>query len=67
MSAEWMWFSRLRGTSPNAMFDPNVYPDRESIRNIWNEIEVDIRDYINSLPEDHLDGLFTYTTTSGHI
>jgi uncharacterized damage-inducible protein DinB len=66
MSAEWMWFSRLRGTSPKAMFDPNDYPNRESVLNKWNEIEVDIRDHVSSLSEDYLDGLFTYTTTSGN-
>jgi uncharacterized damage-inducible protein DinB len=48
------------------MFDLNDYPNRESVLNKWNEIEVDIRDHVSSLSEDYLDGLFTYTTTSGH-
>lgn len=66
MSAEWMWFNRLRGTSPESMFDPADYPTRETIRARWREIEADAREYLAALDDGDLNGMFTYTTTSGN-
>lgn len=65
MSAEWMWFQRIGGTSPESMFDPADFPDRTAIRARWDTIEHDIRAYVAALDDATLAGTFTYTTTSG--
>ena len=43
MSAEWIWLSRLQGTSPTVILQNEDYPTRESIRTKWDEIENDMR------------------------
>lgn len=66
MSAEWMWFTRLNGTSPESMFNPDDFPTREAIRARWDEIERDVvHAYVNTLDDTKLTSMFTYTTTSG--
>lgn len=65
MSAEWMWLSRLSGTSPSAMFDPDDYPARADVRAKWDTIEADMRRYVTALTSEGLQGTFTYSTTSG--
>ena len=66
MSAEWMWFSRLQGTSPEAMFDPADYPTREAVRSRWDAVETMVRDYLDNLKEGDLTSPFSYSTTSGN-
>lgn len=65
MSAEWIWFERLRGRTPSAMFTPADYPDRSSIRARWDEIEADIRAYLDTLTDADLQKSFTYARTGG--
>lgn len=66
MSAEWMWFQRLNGTSPKSMFNPDDFPTREAIRTHWDNIERDVvRAYVDPLDDAKLTSMFTYTTTSG--
>lgn len=66
MSAEWMWLSRLKGTSPKAMFNPADFPDRAAIRTRWDEIEQEVRAFVADSTDETLDGNFSYTTTSGN-
>jgi uncharacterized damage-inducible protein DinB len=66
MSAEWMWFSRLGGTSPSAMLDPADYPTRSNVRDKWDDIESHVRSYLDTLTDGKLLGTFSYTTTSGN-
>lgn len=67
MSAEWLWFSRLTGTSPRAMLNPEDYPDRAAVRIKWDEIEVMVRNTINTLTENQLAEDVVYATTSGKV
>jgi uncharacterized damage-inducible protein DinB len=65
MGAEWIWFSRLQGTSPDSMLQTDDYPDYASIRARWDEIEAEVRAYVNGLTDEQIRGTFTYSTTSG--
>jgi uncharacterized damage-inducible protein DinB len=65
MSAEWIWFSRLRGTSPTAMLHPEDFPDRATVRARWDEIEGEVRAYLGQLTETALLSTFEYSRTGG--
>jgi uncharacterized damage-inducible protein DinB len=65
MSAEWIWFSRLRDSSPIAMLSPDDYPTREAIRAKWDEVEAEVRGYINALDESVFEATFSYKTMKG--
>ncbi len=65
MSAEWIWFARLRGETPVAMLRPEDYPNRETVRARWDEIEQGIRGYLATLTDDAVQGTCAYRTTKG--
>jgi uncharacterized damage-inducible protein DinB len=65
LSAEWNWFSRLRGVNPTAMLDPADYPTREAIRAKWDAHEAEVRAYINTLDESVFETTFSYKTMAG--
>lgn len=65
MSAEWIWFSRLKGDSPTGALRNEEYPTRAAIRQKWDAVEQEVRAYLNSLSDADLEGDFTYQTTSG--
>ena len=65
MSAEWIWLSRLQGTSPTAVLQNEDYPTREAIRLKWDEIENDMRRFLNKLDDSRLNESFTFNSTKG--
>jgi len=66
MSNEWVWFSRLRGDTPDVLLSPEDYPHRDAIRTKWREIEAQVRGYINQLSEEKLHEQFSYATLNGN-
>ena len=65
MMAEWIWFSRLQGTSPNAVLNPDDYPTLDDVRAKWVEIEATVRTYLNTLINADLSKSINYRTTEG--
>lgn len=65
MGAEWIWFSRIQGTSPTAMFKNEDYPTRDAVRARWDEIEANARAYLANLEDSYLGQTIHYQTTSG--
>lgn len=65
MSAEEIWFFRLRGESLAAMRKPEDFPTRLEIRHKWNLIERDVRAYVNRLTDADLLTNVCYRTTTG--
>lgn len=65
MSAEWIWFSRMRGEAPRAMLNPADFADRSAVRARWDEVEAMVRAYLETLSEADLDRRFEYHTTRG--
>lgn len=67
MSAEWMWFSRIRGTSPAAMLSETDFPTRSAIRTKWDSIEADNQAWLKSLTDSMLEGIIEYQNTKGIV
>lgn len=65
MGAEWIWLSRLKGTSPSALLHSDDYPTREDVKAKWQTIEADVRTYLNTLTPAELERDFTYRNTKG--
>ncbi|MEL6272577.1 MAG: DinB family protein, partial [Chloroflexota bacterium] len=65
VSAEYIWFSRLNGTSPGRMFDSSDFSTREDVRDRWREVEQSVRTYLDKLTDDALNETFSYKHTSG--
>jgi uncharacterized damage-inducible protein DinB len=65
MSAEWLWFSRIRGNSPKAMLTETEYPDRNAVRAKWDTIETEIRGWLGSLTDPMLESMMSYQTVKG--
>lgn len=65
MSAEYIWFSRLKGESPTGMYRPEDFPNLEAIRKQWDQIEDMVRQNIAALTEARLLERFEYRRTNG--
>jgi uncharacterized damage-inducible protein DinB len=65
MSAEWIWFSRIRGTSPKAMLTEDEYPDRSAVRIRWDTVEADVRGWLEALTDPMLEKIIEYQNTKG--
>ncbi len=65
MSAQWIWLSRWKGTSPRAGFDPADFRDLAAVRERWAEIERDTQLFVGALDQDSLAAVIAYTNTKG--
>ena len=65
MSAEWIWLSRWKGTSPTAMLRAPDYPDLASIQTRWSEIDWEMQQFVTQLNPGVLSQVVEYTNTKG--
>lgn len=65
MGAEWIWFSRLQGSSPTSILQNDDYPTQGAIRAKWDAIEADVRQFLGKLDTKRLLGKFSYHNTQG--
>jgi uncharacterized damage-inducible protein DinB len=54
ISCDETWFSGLRGVEIPEPLSPADFPDRESIRAHWDNVEQNMRDYLAELRDDML-------------
>lgn len=54
ISCDTAWFSGLRGVEIPEDLNPTDFPDRESIRAHWDNVEHTMRDYLAKLRDDML-------------
>ena len=54
ISCDDTWFSGLRGLEIPESLNPADFPDRESIRAHWEDVEQSMRDYLAKLRDDML-------------
>jgi uncharacterized damage-inducible protein DinB len=54
MSVDEAWFSDLRGVVIRESIDPATVDDREELRELWNGIEQNMRDYLATLRDELL-------------
>ncbi len=65
LSAQWIWLSRWKGTSPRAGLSPNEFPDLAAIHARWEAVDRDLHAFIGALDEDGLARVIQYTSTKG--
>ncbi|MBI4547081.1 MAG: DinB family protein [Ignavibacteriae bacterium] len=65
ISAEWIWLTRLRGTSPKAMWLPSDFPTVLTLRSRWESLAQEQAEYMGKLTEESLSVLITYVNTRG--
>jgi uncharacterized damage-inducible protein DinB len=62
---EWIWLERWHGRSPAAFPSASDFPNLDSVRRRWDEIERDLTDYIASLTPDDLARVIHHKTMKG--
>lgn len=65
MSAEYIWYERIMGTSPTAMLDPADYADFAVVQAEWTAIDGNLRHFVATLTDQDLDRQIDYTDRSG--
>jgi uncharacterized damage-inducible protein DinB len=65
MQVEWLWLERWHGRSPNSYAPTAEFPNVESVRARWAEIERDLLDYIASLTPEDVQRVVHHKTTAG--
>ncbi len=63
--AEWIWLERWHGRAPNAIPSADGFPDFESVRRRWTEVERNLLDYVASLTQDDLQRIIQFKTLAG--
>lgn len=63
--AEWLWLERWHGRSHNALPQAAEFPDLETLRRRWQEVERNLLDYIASLTPEDIQRIIQHKTTQG--
>jgi uncharacterized damage-inducible protein DinB len=63
--AEWSWLERWHGRTPTAIPGPADYPDFESVRRRWTEVERNLLDYVASLSQEDVQRVIAFKTLAG--
>ena len=64
-SAEWAWYSRFQGISPTSMLAYDQFPDVESLRTAWREVEGKMRAFVNGLDDGAVGRIYEFKMLSG--
>jgi uncharacterized damage-inducible protein DinB len=64
-AAEWAWYSRWQGTSPDKLLPADMFPDLAAVRLAWTDLEAKIRAYLDELGEANVTKVIEYTLLSG--
>ena len=64
-AAEWAWYSRWQGTSPDALLPVDQFSDVASIRDAWQAHEAKMRAYVESLGDEGVGRMIDYKLLSG--
>jgi uncharacterized damage-inducible protein DinB len=64
-SAEYVWFSRWIGEPVSGLFSAERYPDFESVRAGWMDLEKNLRAYVARLDEQGLQKVLHYKSLAG--
>jgi uncharacterized damage-inducible protein DinB len=64
-AAEWAWYSRWQGTSPDKLLPADMFPDLAAVRLAWTDLEAKIRAYLEELGEANVTKVIEYKLLSG--
>jgi uncharacterized damage-inducible protein DinB len=63
--AEWAWYSRWQGHSPTTLPDANQFQNVDGIRTAWNDLQRQLRGFIDPLDDADLEREVQYRLLSG--
>ncbi len=63
--AEWVWLERWHGRVPSGLPSAADFPDLETLRRRFSEIDRNLVDYVASLTADDLNRVLSIKTSSG--
>jgi uncharacterized damage-inducible protein DinB len=63
MSAEWIWLSRIHGTSPDRMLAAQDFADFAAVQTHWMPINAEFQTYVGSLTDGDLQRTVVFSTT----
>lgn len=64
-AAEWAWHQRWIGTSPTALLPADRFPNVQSVRDAWRELETTVRSFVDGLGEQGVGRVIDYKLLSG--
>lgn len=64
-AAEWIWYSRWRGTSPTSLLSSDLFPDVPTLRQSWSELEQSLRAFVDEGGEPGVERVIDYKLLSG--
>ena len=65
MSAQWIWTSRWKGTSPERMLNFEEFANLAAVRAHWERVEAGTQTFLAELTAERLAEDIAYTTTEG--
>ncbi len=65
MSAEWGWLDRCGGPARGAPLDPKDYPTLQSVTERWQDIERNVRAFLDDLRDEDLDRVVEFSIGGG--
>jgi uncharacterized damage-inducible protein DinB len=63
--AEWAWYSRWQGNSPDAPLPADMFPDLPAIRALWCDHETKMRSFLETLGEEGINRRFEFKMLDG--
>jgi uncharacterized damage-inducible protein DinB len=60
--AEWIWLERFQGRSPSALPNTDRFPDVQSLRHTWAELEQRLTVFVSGITQAELDRTLEYKT-----
>src|SRR5690606_6782419 len=67
MNGDWWWIERAQGKSPQSQPKAAEFPTRAIIRARWDEVEAEVRGFVDQLDEAALAAPVQYTTPKGEV
>src|SRR5215467_2409312 len=65
MGAEWIWLQRWKGVSPKALLNEAEFPDLDSIKARWRDIEREQMDFVGQVTDSSLEQPLRYVNLKG--
>ena len=65
MGAEWIWLQRWKGVSPKALLNAVVFPDLDSIKTRWRDIDREQMDFVGQVTDSSLEQPLRYVNLKG--
>ena len=64
--AEWVWRQRWQGMASSTPWQPADFPTFASLKARWQEEEIKLMEFVDSLTQQRLQTEFDYISTEGH-